>query len=612
MNPERWQTVGELFERAAALPPGEQTLCVERASAGDDELRKEVLSLLANHRALPGGFVQEKIQKAVVSFYQANITRPTTIGPYRVIRELGKGGMGTVFLGELSAGEDGTKVAIKLVRPGMDTDFILGRFRRERQTLARLQHSNIARLLDSGTTDQGLPYFVMEYVDGLRITDHARQQRLGVEARIVLFLSVCAAVDYAHRNFVVHRDIKPGNILVGPDDSPKLLDFGICKLLADPHSDSSTTDTVAGVLLTPNYASPEQVRGEAVTLLSDVYSLGVVLYELLTDKSFAKLNRPNQADPVMYVSIPRPSEAVTDRTLRRRLSGDLDNILFRALQSDPDRRYESAALLADDLRRHLLDQPIHARPQNFPYRAGKFFRRNRAKLAVAAAVILVFATFANVRWGGRQSSSPVRPEANPLYSAPREPNALAELRESTAEVKEIMAARPQGTLASVELYRALVSQELGDRDAQAGNLAEAKRSYEESALLAETRLRAGDNAFLSIYIGSSRKLGLNAIARGQRDEALRFGSDAVRASARAPGGPASNVASARSASAMALIHAELFRSPLRRPDDREQAIAWFHKSSEAWRQAVAKTALHPFEQQEMQETEQALKFLESR
>src|SRR5215469_5507817 len=214
MNPERWRAGGELCEQAAALPAGEQSICVERGSAADDELREEVLSLLANHKALPGGFVQERIKNAVLSFYQSNITHPNSIGPYRVMRELGKGGMGTVFLGERSDGKDETKVAIKLVRPGMDTEFILARFRRERQTLARLQHPNIARLLDSGTTAKGVPYIVMEYIDGPSLTRYSKERNLGVPQRLRLFMGICAAVDHAHRNFVVHRDVKPGNILV--------------------------------------------------------------------------------------------------------------------------------------------------------------------------------------------------------------------------------------------------------------------------------------------------------------------------------------------------------------------------------------------------------------
>ena len=612
MNPQRWQAVGELFERAAALPPGEQTLCVERASAGDDELRNEVLSLLANHKALPGGFVQEKIQNAVISFYQTNLTRPTNIGPYRLIRELGKGGMGTVFLGARSDCEDETKVAIKLVRPGMDTEFILGRFRRERQTLARLQHSNIARLLDSGTTEHGLPYIVMEYVDGLRITEHARQKGLGIEARIVLFLSVCAAVDYAHRNFVIHRDIKPGNILVGSDDSPKLLDFGICKLLADPLSDLTTTDTAARMMLTPNYASPEQARGEAVTLLSDVYSLGVVLYELLTDKPFVKGNRPVHAGPVMHASVPLASEVVGDRPLRRRLSGDLDDILVRALDPEPERRYETAALLADDLRRHLLDQPILARHQNLPYKARKFARRNRAQIAAVAAMIIVVLAMVKIASRARQSKQQVEAGTVMLHHSPPDSDALTELRDSTAEVREIMASRAKNTFMSAELYRALASQELGDRENQAGNFAESNRAYAESASLADNNWRLGHGAFLIVYIGSNRKLGLNAIAQGQRDRALEFGRKTVEASARAQSGFPLHTISARAGSSMALIYAELFRSPLRQAGDREQAISWFRKSLAAWHGAAAESALESPQAQEMQETELALRFLEGR
>src|SRR6266568_6856022 len=393
MNPGRWESVGELFEQALSLPVGERTACIDRASDGDDELRREVISLLASHKAAPGGFVQDKIKNAVISFHETKLSESRHIGPYRLIRELGRGGMGTVFLAERDDDQYKASVAIKLVRPGMDTEFILARFRRERQTLARLQHPNIARLLDGGTTGDGLPYIVMEYVDGQAITHHVQQEKLDIPARVVLFLSVCSAVDYAHRNFVIHRDLKPGNVLVDTQGAPKLLDFGICKLLrADTLSAASGDETMPG-MLTPNYASPEQIRGEAVTLLSDVYSLGVLLYELLTDKCpqrFTSLTAESLARSTEK-GIAFPSAAVENKLLARQLSGDLDNILIRALETEPQRRYESAALFADDLRRYLLHEPIHARPQTWGYRALKFVRRNQGKVAAAAAVFLVLA-----------------------------------------------------------------------------------------------------------------------------------------------------------------------------------------------------------------------------
>jgi tRNA A-37 threonylcarbamoyl transferase component Bud32/tetratricopeptide (TPR) repeat protein len=277
------------------------------------------------------------------------------------------------------------KVAVKLVRPGMDTEFILSRFRRERQTLARLQHPNISRLLDGGTTDHGLPYIVMEYIDGPWITTYAAQNTLGVEARLRLFLAVCSAVDYAHRHFIVHRDLKPGNILVDAGGAPKLLDFGICKLLVE---NVSANDTVSPPL-TPRYASPEQIRGEAATTASDIYSLGAVLYELLTGngpRRFENLT-PVAIQRALESPIVRPSTAVGDPRLARQLAGDVDNILLRALNVEPARRYESAAQLADDLRRHLDHEPVRARRHTFGYRAGTFVRRHRGSTMAAAAVV---------------------------------------------------------------------------------------------------------------------------------------------------------------------------------------------------------------------------------
>ena len=388
MNAERWQAIGELFEQALPLPAGERTALLDDACGVDEELRREVTSLLASYNA-GGGFLQHRIEKALASFYDTSVTgtQPVRVGPYRLIRELGRGGMGTVFLAERDDDEYYAQVAVKLVRPGMDTEFILARFRRERQTLARLQHPNISRLLDGGTTENGLPYFVMEYIDGPWLTAFAAGRRMPVDDRLRMFLDVCSAVDYAHRNFIIHRDLKPGNILVDPDGVPKLVDFGICKLLRA--GASSATDSAVAPM-TPDYASPEQMRGDAVTPLSDIYSLGAVLYELLTGtcpRRYGKLT-PVAIEQMSQAGIALPSTVAGDQAAARQLKGDLDSILMRALETEPERRYQGAAELAEDLRRYLHHEPVQARPQTVRYRAFKFVRRHRGHVVAAAAVFV--------------------------------------------------------------------------------------------------------------------------------------------------------------------------------------------------------------------------------
>ena len=388
MNAERWQAIGELFEQALPLPIGQRTALLEDVCGTDEELRREVVSLLASHQAA-GGFLQHRIEKALTSFHHTSVagSQPVRVGPYRLIRELGRGGMGTVFLAERDDDEYYAQVAVKLVRPGMDIEFILARFRRERQTLARLQHPNISRLLDGGTTENGLPYFVMEYIDGPWLTAFAADRRMPVDDRLRMFLDVCSAVDYAHRNFIIHRDLKPGNILVDPDGVPKLVDFGICKLLR-AGAISATDSAVAP--MTPDYASPEQMRGDAVTPLSDIYSLGAVLYELLTGtcpRRYARLTRV-AIEQMSQAGIALPSTVVGDQAVARQLKGDLDSILMRALETEPERRYEGAAQLAEDLRRYLNHEPVHARPQTVRYRAVKFIRRHRGHVVAAAAVFV--------------------------------------------------------------------------------------------------------------------------------------------------------------------------------------------------------------------------------
>lgn len=393
MTPERWKRVEEIFLEAVELSPGQRDAWLDQACDGDSELRDEVTSLLASDGEVSETFVGGKVHNAVVSFSQKS-SEGARVGPYELIREIGRGGMGTVFLARRADDQYQNEVAVKLVRPGMDTDFILSRFRRERQILANLDHPNIAKLLDGGTTSDGLPYIVMEYIRGLKINDYCKSAQLSLEKRLLMFLDVCSAVDHAHRHFVVHRDLKPGNILIDERGAPKLLDFGICKLLyGNPMAPEETMTQGVG-LMTPDYASPEQVLGDPVTVVSDVYSLGAVLYEILTGVRAHKIENytPQQVErAICEQAVVRPSLAAQDKVMAKALHGDLDTILLKALQKEPARRYVSADHLAEDIRRHLQFRPVVARPDSLGYRTRKFIRRNRREVIAGALIVLALA-----------------------------------------------------------------------------------------------------------------------------------------------------------------------------------------------------------------------------
>ena len=413
---DQWDRVQHVFLAVADLPLPERTARLEELCRGDAALLAEVESLLraeSSEGTALAPALKAAIQTEAESLLGGRI-EGSRIGAYHVIREIGRGGMGSVYLASRADEEYESDVAIKVVRPGFDTDFILRRFRRERQILARLHHPNIARLFDGGTTENQLPYLVMEYINGSHITNYAAEHRLSVKDRLRLFLPVCSAVEYAHRAFIVHRDLKPGNILVDVTGTPKLLDFGISKLLhSEPRDPNDTNDTHDSVMATPDYASPEQIVGDPVTTASDVYSLGAVLYELLTGQ------RPHRIERATPLAVERaicldpivtPSEVVrNDPTLSQCLAGDLDTIILTAMQKEPERRYPSAERLEEDLRRYLEHRPVTARPDSAGYRAAKFLRRHRIPAALAGAVaaaLLALASFAT--YEARSSQQRVR------------------------------------------------------------------------------------------------------------------------------------------------------------------------------------------------------------
>lgn len=344
------------------------------------------------------------------------------IGPYHIVKELGRGGMGLVYLAQrnIDAHTQQT-VALKVIKRGMDSDAIVRRFKQERALLATLDHPHIARLLDGGTTEDGRPYFVMEYIQGQPITTYCDQHKLSVDERLILFETVCEAIQYAHQRLIVHRDLKPSNILVTETGIVKLLDFGIAKVLDEEEAVYGTVAplTVTGIRpLTPHYASPEQIRGEAITTASDVYVLGVLLYELLVgQRPYTARLRRDLERVIVDQEVTRPSTAVlhaasrvdtADSTwilearqvnadqLRRRLRGDVDSIVLKALAKDVDRRYGSAQVLASDVRRHLAGLPIEAQPDRLAYRMRKFVQRNRWGVALTAVFLLMIVSFSTL------------------------------------------------------------------------------------------------------------------------------------------------------------------------------------------------------------------------
>jgi serine/threonine-protein kinase len=383
--------VAALFEQAIELVPDERAAWIVVACAGDAVLQAELERLLhADKRA--ARFLERPpalIADAIAESASAPLAKPPhQFGPYRVLRSIGVGGMGEVWLAERSDGQFEQRVAIKQL--AYPTPGLLQRFRQERQILARLEHANVAHLIDGGVDAAGAPYLVMEYVEGVPITEYAREQALDLRARLDLFLCVCEGVQYAHQNLVVHRDLKPSNIFVTVDGVPKLLDFGIAKVLATT-DEAAATQTVAR-LLTPDYAAPEQFSGGAITTATDVYALGVVLYELLADARPPR-STSAAASAVGAASEPPPPSAAIDRTTgyarRRALRGDLDRIVLTALAHEPGHRYPSAEALAADIRRYLSGRPIAARGHSAWYRFRKYAGRNRYALAAAVLAFVV-------------------------------------------------------------------------------------------------------------------------------------------------------------------------------------------------------------------------------
>ena len=398
-NPERWRRLKEIL--ADALEQSsleERTALLRRACTNDAALLREAQQLLEH---------DDTIFEEFAEFAATRLTENEgdrigeRLGAYVIVQELGRGGMGAVYLAKRADGQFHKRAAIKVLKRGTDTEEVLRRFRIERQILAELEHPNITRLLDAGTTADGLPYFVMEFVEGTPITRFVQRENVDLRGRLSLFIKVCSAVELAHRHQVIHRDIKPHNVLVNADREPKLLDFGIAKLLSID-SDEGITTVAAERRLTPLYAAPEQRAGQPATIATDVYSLGALLYELLTEKppvadSYSKVSKD--------VASGRASKVAASSGTEHQLRGDLDAIVLFAMRKEPEMRYATVADLAADIRRHLAREPVVARHFTLGYRAKCLAKRNGSRLVASAAVVIVLAGVLFAFWARSQQNA---------------------------------------------------------------------------------------------------------------------------------------------------------------------------------------------------------------
>jgi serine/threonine protein kinase len=558
VTPERWQLIEDAFSVGVELPGSELPQFLE--TLPDPEVRREVATLIESATGA-GQMLRDVVaaEAAHLGAAQNSALLGRRIGAYRLLELLGEGGMGTVYAAERADDQYSARVAVKVLR-SLDGPAAVARFRDERQILASLEHPGIVRLLDGGRSDEGLHYLVMERIEGIPITRYAREHELTVRERVELLRQVCGAVQYAHGKLVVHRDLKPSNILVDGNGVPRLLDFGIAKLIDAGSGEREAFTMTGAALMTPAYASPEQARGEQVTTATDVYSFGAVLYELLAEQPPHQPAGIDTLRVICEVEPPRPS-AVAPPERRRLLAGDLDNIIGMALNKDPARRYASIAQLDDDLGRYLDGLPVIARTPTLGYRTRKFVRRNRGKLAIALLVATALATSAvySAQQARRADEQSQRAERRFQDLRKLADTLVFKIDDKVRDLKGSTAVRELVVSSALEYLDRLASDATADRDLELdlaraymkvgdvqGNMsysnlgrpADALVSYGKAQAII-TRLLAEDpahlatqKAFASMELGS----GLVEITRGEKDTGLRLILDGIHRSDELPAG----------------------------------------------------------------------------